>query len=93
MAEANASALHTAVRSAPLPQAGEGLMECGSEASARRGRWAYCRPPLSHSVGEGQGVRATAYLLRRRRPSKPAKPVPSASRLAGSGTNTVKHWL
>jgi hypothetical protein len=38
----------------------------------------------------GQGVRATAYLLRRRRPSKPTKPEPSASRLAGSGTNTVK---
>jgi hypothetical protein len=33
------------------------------------------------------------YFLRRRRPSKPAKPAPSATILAGSGTNTVKHWL
>jgi hypothetical protein len=42
----------------------------------------------------GQGVRATTdYFLRRRRPSKPARPAPSTTILAGSGTNTVKHWL
>ena len=82
-AEANASALQTGQRAAPLSHAvGEGL-----GVRAKKGT------PLSHTVGEGLGVRATtAYFLRRRRPSKPAKPAPSASKLAGSGI-TSNCWV
>jgi hypothetical protein len=50
--------------------------------------------PLPLCGRGGREVRATTdHFLRRRRPSKPAKPAPSATMLAGSGTNTVKHWL
>jgi hypothetical protein len=70
----------------------EGVAKLSSTEPARReGDGAPpCAPtPLSHSVGEGLGVRATAlYFLRRRSASRLTSPLPNASILAGSGTTS-----